>query len=236
MNLISVRNLTITVRQQVLLRNLDLDIEAGRCCLVTSSVAGVHFLKAVAGFATHESLEGSVFFQGEDLYAAGEKRIKELKRRIAYVFSEGTMISNLTVAENLELPVRFHHPEMDAAALKETIRRKLDDFELPDVLKYRPAQLSYYVLKKLAFIRAVLLDPCLILLDKPMFNLENKDSEQVLAFLADLKRKGVTLVMVSQFSSLMEPLIDVTIDIKGNEETGHLPADSTSFLHLPRSG
>jgi phospholipid/cholesterol/gamma-HCH transport system ATP-binding protein len=177
-----------------------------------NDMANVRLLETMGGILPPpEKTGGSVLFDGCDLYESPEKSIKTMKRKIAYVFREGVMISNITVKENLLLPLRYHNPGLDVEGTLQRIAEGFRFFDIPDILEMRPADISYDVKKKLAFIRASLQEPELILLQRPMFNLEERDRRQVIRFLVPLKRKGVTFIIVSRCVSLMEALFDEVI-------------------------
>lgn len=219
---------------------LDFSIKRERVYLVTgpNDEANVLLLKIMGGLLPPRSpgpnQPGRVFFQGTDLYEGSDYEIKQAKKKIAFVFRDGTMISNLTIKENLLLPCQYHYPERDCTAVMADLERDFRFFHLPDVLDKRPDLVSYGVKKKLAFIRASLQEPELMLVEKPMFNLEEEDREQVFHYLADLKKKGVAFIMVSHFQSLIEPLIDEAIVLAEGKVPKMIAKSDTAFAALSR--
>jgi len=211
--LVSVLNLNLGVDGIRICPDTGLSIKKQQGYLVTGPFenANVFLLQVIGGILPPGQGQGRVLFQGSDIYESDEGEIKKIKQKIAFIFSEGTMISNLTVKENLLLPVQYHYPGYDEAAVMEKIGKDFDYFGIAGVLEKRPAEISYYERKKLAFIRASLQEPELILMDKPMFNLEEYDQNQVIRYLEDLKAKGTTFIIVSQCVSLVQSLIDEAI-------------------------
>jgi ABC-type lipoprotein export system ATPase subunit len=187
-------------------------IKKGRGYLITGpyEILNTFLLKVIGGILPPGTgdCRCEIFFKGKDIYESSELEIEEIKKKISFVFCEGTMISNLSVKENLLLPIGYHCPGFDRNTVMEKIKKGFDFFEIPDVLEKRPAEISYYVKKKLAFIRASLQEPELLLADKPLFNLDENDRGKTVRFLEDMKSDGTTLVVASGYSPDFESLID----------------------------
>lgn len=218
-DLIRVRDLTLTHEGSAIYREADLSIREGAAYLVTGpfDAINVSLLKIMGGVQPPPG-KGRVYFRGADLYESSDDVIKEIKKKMSYIFSEGILISNLTVEENLLLPIRFHDPDFNRDAVMEAIRRNFDFFEIPGILSRRPAEISFYLKKKLAFVRASLNEPEAFLVDKPLFNLDKRDQDRVVLWLEEQKKSGVTLVIASRWVSALASLIDETIELTTIEE------------------
>jgi len=228
--LLRVNRLGLTVEGITMFRDVDLDLEKQRVYMVTGpdDTANEWLIKGMAGILRDRPLQGRVWFDGMDIYSTDDEELKEIKKRVSFVFSEGTMISNLTVEENLLLPLHYHEPDFDRAAVMAKIVKGFDYFGIPDVLSLRPAELSYSVKKKLAFVRADLREPELILMDKPLFNLAEQEQERVIRYIEQLKEKGVTMVMTGHLPSLFTGLADETIILEhGTVKTVTVSAQRT---------
>jgi len=224
--LVEVSHLDLVAEGIEIFSDTSFSIKKHRGYLLTGSYeeAGILLLKIIGGIlspgAVHPGQRGRVLFRGTDIYEDHEREIRKIKKKIAFVFCEGTMISNLTVRENLLLPFRFHCPDENCAAALERVEADFHFFGIPGVLDIRPDLVSYRIKKKLAFIRAALQEPELMLLEKPMFNLEQEDRLLVLRYLDNLKKNGVTLIIASRFQSVLDTLIDEAIVL----EEGKMPA------------
>lgn len=214
--LLRVFQLGLIVNDTVMFQGVDLRINPGNVYLITGpdDTANDWLLRGMAGILRNHPLQGRVWFDGMDIYSSNEKELKEIKKRVAFVFSEGTMISNLTIEENLLLPLHYHVPDFDRSAVMEKIKKGFDFFEIPDVMDHRPAELSYSLMKKLAFVRAGLREPELILIDKPLFNLAERHGVKVMTFLEQLKAQGAALVITSHCPSKFETLADEEIRLE----------------------
>jgi len=192
-----------------------LNLEKGKGYLITGSneTMKTTLLKAMGGLVPYDEIQGQVSFQGVDLYDASEDELQEVKKKIAFVFAEGTLISNLSIRENLLLPVRYHSPGADVSPWLQKIEEGFRYWDIPTVLDYRPAEISYSTRKAITFLRAALREPLLILLDKPLFNLAAKDRQRVRPYLEMLKQKGTALVITSHYDDQLESLMDETIQV-----------------------
>lgn len=224
--LIVVSHLDLEIEGIEIFSDTSFSIRKHRGYLITGPNEEVNLvlLKIIGGIvpphSVHPRQQGRIFFLGTDIYEDHEKEIREIKKKIAFVFSEGTMISNLTVRENMLLPFRFHCPDNNCEGAIERMEADLHFFGIPDVLDKRPDLVSYRIKKKLAYIRAVLQEPELILVEKPMFNLEEEDRLLVLHYLENLKKNGVTLIIASRFQLILDTLIDEAVVL----EEGKMPA------------
>ena len=171
------------------------------------------FLKAIGGLVDPDKVGGKILFNGINLYEATGQELQRIRKRMAYIFYEGTLISNLSIRENLLLPIQFHSPRIDLTPFLKKIEDGFQYWNLPSVLDYRPSELSHSTRKILTFIRAALIEPEIVLLDKPLFNLAGKDRIRVHPFLEQLKKNGTSLIMTSHFDAQLEPLIDEIINL-----------------------
>jgi len=238
--LVEVSHLDLVVEGIEIFSDRSFSIKKHRGYLITgpNEEANLLLLKIIGGIvpprSVHPRQRGRVFFLGTDIYEDHEKEIRKIKKKIAFVFCEGTMISNLTVRENMLLPFRFHCPDDNCAGAVEKIAADLHFFGIPDVLDKRPDLVSYRIKKKLAYIRAVLQEPEVILLEKPMFNLEEEDRLQVLHYLENLKKNGMTFIIASRYQLILETLIDEAIVLDEGKMPDIISKTHKEFADLSR--
>lgn len=231
MKLLTIENFCLEARGISRFQGADMAFEQKRGYRIVSNkeLNAVYFIKAIAGILPHHERQGTIRFRDMDIYGCCENELKEIKREMVYIFREGTLIANLTVKENLLLPVQHLYPEKNISYVMDRVHHHLRYFGLANILDRRPAQLSYAAKKKISFVRTALLEPKLILMDKPMFNLETHDREPVIQFFRQLKEQGVTFIIVTQFPSLLSGLIDETILM---ENVSHNLGDSMKIKTL----
>jgi len=238
--LVEVSHLDLEVEGIEIFSNMSFSIKKHRGYLITGPNEEVNLvlLKVLGGIvhprSVHPGQQGRVFFLEKDIYEGREKEIIEIKKKIAFVFYEGTMISNLTVRENMLLPFRFHYPDDNCAAALEKIEADLHFFGIPEVLDKRPDLVSFRIKKKLAYIRAALQEPEVMLLEKPMFNLEEEDRLLVLHYLENLKKNGMTFIIASRYQVILETLIDEAIVLEEGKMPDIIGKTRKEFADLSR--
>jgi putative ABC transport system ATP-binding protein len=143
-----------------------------------------------------EPTAGQYFFGPDEVSAYSERRLVELrKRNIGFIFQSFNLIDELTVFENVELPLMYQG--MSKRARKARVREVLELVDLPNRADHRPAQLSGGQQQRVAVARAVVGDPKLIVADEPTGNLDSKNGDEVMEMLTILNEQGATILMVT---------------------------------------
>src|SRR5579885_922975 len=195
---IVVRGLPMRIDGRVVLENLDLEVRRGEVLgVVGASGAGKSvLLRALVGLLRPSS--GRITILGEDRAALGAEERRSFDARFGVLFQDGALFSSLSVAQNIQVPLREHLALSDAL-ISELTRLKLAVVGLPveAALKY-PAELSGGMRKRAGLARALALDPELLFLDEPTAGLDPIAAAEFDALIADLKRSmGLTVFMVT---------------------------------------
>ena len=127
------------------------------------------FLRHLIGLK--EPMEGDVRLYGESLYGVSEFERLRLLKRIGVAFQSGALLSSLTVAENVALPL-IKHSDLDRQTIDVIVRMKLDFVGLLGKEDLLPSELSGGMLKRVAVARAIALDPKLTFMDEPSAGLD----------------------------------------------------------------
>ena len=122
-------------------------------------------------------------------------RARVRNREIGFIFQAFNLIGDLTVWENVELPLTYR--EMDAAERKERVQKALERVGMTHRAKHFPPQLSGGQQQRVAVARAVAGDPAILLADEPTGNLDSKNGEAVMDLLRELHGNGSTICMVT---------------------------------------
>ncbi len=128
-----------------------------------------------------------------NLSAAERARIRN--RRIGFIFQAFNLIGDLTVYENVELPLTYRG--MPGAERKQRVQGALEKVGMSHRAKHYPAQLSGGQQQRVAVARAVVGDPAILLADEPTGNLDSTNGGAVMELLRDLHRNGATICMVT---------------------------------------
>ena len=129
----------------------------------------------------------------ESLGAADRARIRN--REIGFIFQSFNLIGDLTVYENVELPLTYR--KLPAADRKRRVESALERVGMAHRMRHYPSQLSGGQQQRVAVARALGGEPAILLADEPTGNLDSKNGEQVMELLRDLHRGGATICMVT---------------------------------------
>jgi putative ABC transport system ATP-binding protein len=171
------------------LAGVSLEIQAGEMVSIMGpSGSGKSTLLNILGLLDPPS-EGEYFFDSQPTSRLSERQRTDLRgRRMGFVFQSFNLVEELTVFENVELPLLYGKV---AAAER---RRRVG---LPNRRDHFPSQLSGGQQQRVAVCRAVAAQPPLILADEPTGNLDSVQGEEVMALLGELNQQGTTVVMVT---------------------------------------
>ena len=179
------------------LDNVSLNIEKGEfVSLMGESGSGKSTLLYLIG-GLDKPTSGNIFIDGKDINAIKEKELAVLRRKdIGFVFQFYNLVQNLTVEENIMLPVIMDgRKEKD---YKERLEEILDIVGLKEKRKSLPNQLSGGQQQRVSIARAIILSPEVILADEPIGNLDSKSGEDVMNLFKTInKEEGITILQVT---------------------------------------
>lgn len=139
---------------------------------------------------------GSYQFAGDEVSGLKEYQRTELRKgNLGFVFQSFNLIDELTVFENVELPLIYL--KMNKSERKEKVLQVLERMKIAHREKHFPNQLSGGQQQRVAIARAVVSNPKLILADEPTGNLDSKNGVEVMNLLTELNQEGTTIVMVT---------------------------------------
>lgn len=140
--------------------------------------------------------EGSYLFGDTEVANLKEKdRTKFRKGNIGFIFQSFNLIDELTVYENIELPLRYLN--VSAAERKEKVVSIMKRMNINHRANHFPQQLSGGQQQRVAIARACVANPKLILADEPTGNLDSKNGKEVMELLQELNKEGATIMMVT---------------------------------------
>ena len=198
--MITIKNLRRAFRAEdaetIALNNINFTVEEGDFVAVMGpSGCGKTTLLNVIGMIDVAD-GGSYSFLDKDVFALNEKQKTEIrKNNIGFVFQNFNLIDELTVLENIELPLFYLG--WKKAERKKRLEEIVDRLEISHRKNLFPVQLSGGQQQRVAVARAVITKPKLILADEPTGNLDSMHGEEVMNLLGDLNKDGTTILMVT---------------------------------------
>ncbi|HEY1207536.1 MAG: ABC transporter ATP-binding protein [Bryobacteraceae bacterium] len=178
------------------LAGVHLEIKKGEYFSIAGpSGCGKSTLLSILGLLDSPT-DGKYILNGEpveNLKPSQRARIRN--REIGFVFQAFNLIGDLTVYENVELPLTYRG--MPSSERKERVQKALDRVEMSHRMKHYPAQLSGGQQQRVAVARALVGDPLILLADEPTGNLDSKNGEAVMSLMRELHRGGATICMVT---------------------------------------
>ena len=178
------------------LSDVDLVIEQGEfASIMGPSGCGKSTLLHILGLI--DSPDGGEYsFLGEDVSGYSERQRAQLrKENIGFVFQSFNLIDELSVFENVELPLIYMRT--DASERKEKVNAVLEKMDMVHRANHFPQQLSGGQQQRVAVARAIVNQPNLILADEPTGNLDTEHGAEVMGILSTLNNEGTTVVMVT---------------------------------------
>lgn len=160
------------------------------------SGCGKSTLLSVMGLL-NSSTDGQYFLDGEDvasLNSSEQARVRN--RQIGFIFQAFNLIGDMTVFENVELPLTYRK-ELSRKERKEKVQEALEKVDMAHRMKHFPSQLSGGQQQRVAIARALTGDPKVLLADEPTGNLDSKNAQIVMDLLTDLHKQGSTICMVT---------------------------------------
>ncbi len=159
-------------------------------------------LKIIGGITAPTS--GSVCINGLNMFKSDRKTLKAVRKNMSFVFERKGILSNLSISENLLLPLNYHYPDATKEEKQSRIDRMFDNFGIQKkILSERPARLHPQTLKMILLIRAFIMESGIILYDNPLTDLELNYKKAVSSYINQLKAsKKVTQIYFSTSRTL----------------------------------
>jgi putative ABC transport system ATP-binding protein len=183
---------------------VSLEIRAGEfVALLGSSGSGKSsLLNLVAGLDRPTS--GAVIVENKDLARLSREELAKYRlRTVGMVFQSFNLVSRMTLAENVELPLRF--AEVDRGQRDTLARQALERVGLSGRARHRPSELSGGEQQRAALARALINQPKLLLADEPTGNLDSRTGTEIMNFIREFNESlGMTIVMVTHERALAE--------------------------------
>lgn len=178
------------------LDGIDMEIRTGEYVAIAGpSGCGKSTLLSILGLLDTPT-EGRYWLNGRPVEQLSlSERARTRNREIGFIFQSFNLIGDLTVFENVELPLTYRG--MKASERRQRVQEALEKVGMAHRARHLPSQLSGGQQQRVAVARAVVGQPLILLADEPTGNLDSKNGELVMELLRDLHRGGATICMVT---------------------------------------
>jgi putative ABC transport system ATP-binding protein len=211
------------------LSNVDLEIRDGEYVAIAGpSGCGKSTLLSVIGLLDGPT-SGSYRLRGRNVESIGAaERARIRNREFGFIFQAFNLIGELTIAENVELPLTYRG--LPAAERARRVRESLERVSMGHRMNHYPWQLSGGQQQRAAVARAIAGRPALLLADEPTGNLDSENAAEVMELISDLHRDGATICMVThdpRFVAHAGRVVNLfdghIVDTPGVARTAHRP-------------
>ncbi|HOX59889.1 MAG TPA: ABC transporter ATP-binding protein [Candidatus Paceibacterota bacterium] len=199
-SIVQLRNIRKTYQMGLVtveaLRGVDLDIqEAEYVSIMGPSGCGKSSLLNVLGCLDRPNA-GRYVLGDQDISQLDDNALSSVRgSRLGFIFQSYNLIQQLTVVENIEVPLYYQgQPESESRALAQAVAKRVG---LADRLEHKPYELSGGQQQRVAIARALVNDPLIILADEPTGNLDSASGIEILEIFDDLNRHGKTVILVT---------------------------------------
>src|SRR6202030_2949776 len=178
------------------LQSIHFDVKKGEYLSISGpSGCGKSTLLAILGLLDTPT-DGTYYLNGKPVTGLKlSERARIRNREIGFIFQAFNLIGDLTVYENVELPLTYRG--MPSSERKKRVQESLDKVGMAHRMKHYPSQLSGGQQQRVAVARALCGQPAILLADEPTGNLDSRNGEAVMDLLRELHREGATICMVT---------------------------------------
>lgn len=196
-NAIAIRDLVVDYGTRRILDGVNLNIPAGQIMVIMggSGAGKSTLLRCILGLKKPTS--GSIDILGTEIVGASTRALHDIRKQIGVAFQAGALFSSMSVAENIQLPLR-EHTRLDDSTIEIMTRIKLDMVNMLPHEHLMPAELSGGMTKRTALARAIIMDPKLLFFDEPSSGLDPSTSAELDDLIILLKNSmRMTIIVVT---------------------------------------
>jgi phospholipid/cholesterol/gamma-HCH transport system ATP-binding protein len=196
MGVIDVINFKKSFGKKSVHKDVTFYVKKGECLgLIGSSGTGKSvILRSLIGLEKPDS--GQILINGIDITQMNERELLDIRKKVAYAFQNGALFDSMTVFENLAYPLREHF-QYSEKEIKDHVLANLAEFGLEGNEYIYPGNLSGGMQKRVGLVRAMMMNPEIILYDEPTAGLDPFNTRKIQDLILRLKTKGVTSILVT---------------------------------------
>lgn len=200
--MIQIEQLYLEKKNQRILTNINLQIQSGEFIFfIGESGAGKSSLLDLL-YGRKMYHEGSLKINGQELASLSLEKLQKYRSQVGVIFQDNRLIEEWTVFDNLAYEMTCRG--LSTPVIREKISAWTDLLGLKDRLKHYPNQLSGGEQQRVNIIRALIIDPKLVIADEPTANLDEKNARKVFSILKQINQTGTTVLMSTHNPNFIE--------------------------------
>ncbi len=186
------------------LHGIDLDFYKGEIAIIMgpSGSGKSTLLKLIGAQLTIQ--DGDIIIDGDHLSGADQARLREIRRKIGFIFQSHHLLDSITVVQNVQLPLAFDKTQ-NSETSKRLALEALDTVGISSHAEKKPAHLSGGQKQRVAIARALIRKPAIVLADEPTASLDEKTGREVVELIKKMSKElGVTVVLVTHDNRILD--------------------------------
>lgn len=195
-NVIEIQGLQKSFSGNQVLKNINLTVARGENVVVLgkSGQGKSVTIKCIVGMIEPDA--GTLTVLGHNMQDISREELKELRKRIGFLFQSGALYDSMTVRENLEFPLTRVLKMKDEQEMEKSCREVLEAVGLSDAIDKMPSELSGGMRKRMALARTLIVKPEIILYDEPTTGLDTITSKEISRLILDMQKKYQTTSII----------------------------------------
>ncbi|NBS16368.1 MAG: ATP-binding cassette domain-containing protein [Gammaproteobacteria bacterium] len=196
-SVIEVRDLTLAYGDFVIQKDLNFEVRRGDIFVIMGGSGCGKSTLLMHLIGLQKPLHGDIFYGNERLWGVSSEQREQLLRRAGVLFQSGALLSSMTLAENIALPLR-EFTELSKKEIDQTVSYKLALVGLSGFENYYPSEISGGMQKRAGLARAMALDPEILYFDEPSAGLDPISAQLLDELIQSLRDSlGATIIMVT---------------------------------------
>lgn len=195
------------------INNVNIELSTGQC-LIISGISGCGkslLLSLICELVIADS--GSVFFDDLTMQQMTTEQDARFRKRLGVVFQKPALLSNLTILENLLLPLIQHYPDLSDTERAEVVEKACQQFNLQSYLHDRVEDLSNGMQSLVSLTRALICKPDLLIWDAPLSDIDLNWSAQIIGVLKQMKARKKTMILFTNREILIDQMADIHLNL-----------------------
>ncbi|MGH4124756.1 MAG: methionine ABC transporter ATP-binding protein [Clostridium sp.] len=201
--MIEIKNLVKSYDNLQVLKGISMNIPKGKICGIIgrSGTGKSTLLRCINGLETYQS--GSLVVDGIEVQTLSGKHLRQFRKEIGMIFQQFSLLSRLTVYENVALPLKAW--KYDKSYIETKVKSLLEMVGISDKINSRPGELSGGQKQRVAIARALTMDPKILLCDEATSALDPKTAKSIIDLLTQINRElGITVIIVTHQISVLQ--------------------------------